>query len=807
MKCLIAFLLAIACLKGRAQTTDSIPAPQQRPAFLEQLQRIGQSEAKSSIEKYESGRISLRQDRLIQEIKRTEERARIYLRGGIDTLQQRSFLDRVNHSLEIALDGITVHTGSVQTQRNLEVGAAIIQELIGQLEKQKAVSDLNLQHLLDLRNQVDSLSSDSALYTFPNDSLASVRYIRKLAAAAREIGPVDSALTHTLEKAQETQTEILLLSYKLRSSLDDITKERKERSATSFKRDFVNLWDHPVLHKSFRDTLLLSVRKEYMTLHYYLRNNSGLLALLILLTLISTRFLATIKKKYREEKGGAEDHLVLRYPLLSGAIIVISLFQFMFLEPPFVFQFVLWMIAAVCLTKVFHGFITPYWMRFWTTMLLFCFLGGLDNAILQASRPERWLLLALSLSGTVFGAHILLTGKHAELKEKGILYFVFFVTLFQSLSVLCNIFGRYNLSKTLMISGFTGVVIAILFLWTVRLINEGLAVTSTVYKHPDRKLFYIDFNRIGERVPRFAYFLLVVGWLILVGRQFYAYQQFADSFKESLNTERTLGDYTFTINGLFFFLLILACALILSQIISFFSGEPADHNKPGNQARKPGLGSWLLLIRIFIITVGLFLAFAAAGIPIDRLTIVLGALGVGIGLGLQGLVNNLISGLIIAFEKPVNVGDIIEVGGKPGTMKSIGFRSSVVSLPDGSCLIIPNGDLLGQHLINWTMNRGRRRLSITVGVAYGSDLQQVKKLLGDLLEKDERILNIPAPVVAAKEFGDSAVNFEILFWINHISETLSIRNEILMGIDRSFREAGISIPFPQHDLHIIRDGN
>ncbi|MGY0037558.1 mechanosensitive ion channel family protein [Pedobacter sp. NJ-S-72] len=157
---------------------------------------------------------------------------------------------------------------------------------------------------------------------------------------------------------------------------------------------------------------------------------------------------------------------------------------------------------------------------------------------------------------------------------------------------------------------------------------------------------------------------------------------------------------------------------------------------------KQGIGSWLLLIRITILGIGLFLALAAAGIPMDRIAIVLGALGVGIGFGLQSLVNNLVSGLIIAFEKPVNVGDIVEVDGQSGVMKSIGFRSSVIANWDGADVVMPNGDLLGSHLVNWSVGGGKRRTYIIIGIAYDADLRKAKELVSELLNADDRITKI-----------------------------------------------------------------
>lgn len=191
------------------------------------------------------------------------------------------------------------------------------------------------------------------------------------------------------------------------------------------------------------------------------------------------------------------------------------------------------------------------------------------------------------------------------------------------------------------------------------------------------------------------------------------------------------------------------------------------------------------------------MAFAASGLPIDKITIVLGALSVGVGLGLQSLVGNLVSGLIIAFERPVNVGDQIEINNKSGIMKSIGFRSSVVLLNDGSCLIVPNGDLLSTHLINWSISNNRRKLTITVNVDYGSDLQQVIALLKDIASEDERILQHPEVQAVARELGAQAIVFDLVFWIRNQFEAISISSMVITRIHTVFKEKGIVIPHPQ----------
>ena len=169
--------------------------------------------------------------------------------------------------------------------------------------------------------------------------------------------------------------------------------------------------------------------------------------------------------------------------------------------------------------------------------------------------------------------------------------------------------------------------------------------------------------------------------------------------------------------------MVLIISSFISKIVSFLASDKRQSLTNGKTNK---IGSWLLLIRILIICIGIIIAFSSAGIPMNQFTIIISALSVGIGFGLQTLVNNLVSGIIIAFEKPVNLDDIIEIGGQTGQMKSIGLRSSVVTTYDGADVIIPNGDLLNQHMTNWTMGTAKRRYDINIGVAYGSDLKLTK---------------------------------------------------------------------------------
>jgi len=204
----------------------------------------------------------------------------------------------------------------------------------------------------------------------------------------------------------------------------------------------------------------------------------------------------------------------------------------------------------------------------------------------------------------------------------------------------------------------------------------------------------------------------------------------------------------------------------------------------------------------YILLVVVFLAaLTDAGVELNKFTVVTGAVGVGVGFGLQNIVNNFASGLILLFERPIRVGDIVEVGGLSGTVKRIGARSSTVETFQEAEVIVPNSTLVANQVINWTLSSPRRRAEIPVGVAYGTDPEQVLKLLVEVAESNPEVLRYPRPSAFFLGFGESALNFELRFWAGQ-DTWFQLKSDVTISLARALRDAGIEIPFPQRDLHL-----
>jgi len=213
------------------------------------------------------------------------------------------------------------------------------------------------------------------------------------------------------------------------------------------------------------------------------------------------------------------------------------------------------------------------------------------------------------------------------------------------------------------------------------------------------------------------------------------------------------------------------------------------------------------IISNIVLVIGIVIVLTQTGINLGALAVFAGAIGVGIGVGLQGIASNFISGLVILAERPISIGDRVEVGDKSGQVKRIGARATVIVTNDNIPIIVPNRKFTEDPVTNWPYGDPRVRFRIPIGVAYGSDIETVRQALIAAGREHPNTLSDPAPSVFLSEFGDSSVNFELVVWSSEMSgRPRRFKSDLNFAIERKLREAGIEIPFPQRDIY-IRSGS
>lgn len=454
------------------------------------------------------------------------------------------------------------------------------------------------------------------------------------------------------------------------------------------------------------------------------------------------------------------------------------------------------MLAMVYTFIAFSGFSKPQRL-FWSVFLFMFLLNDFTSILFKSSLVERWLQFFFSIVNVVFGIWVIRhINRYKELFPTHIKPVIIIYVLFAAGAIPANITGCVMLCKSLNTGAVYAVLAAQTFYTCSKIFIEIVYLHHEAYKE-HRLASYFDFYKIQESLQQILKIVAVFCWLIVMFRNLNFFDFVYNWSVAFLSKQRTLGDNTFAFGSIFIFLLVIWFSSFISKFITVLFND----NSVAEKNRKSRWGSMLILLRLAILAAGVIIAFAASGIPMDKLTIIIGALGVGIGFGLQNIVNNLVSGVILAFEKPIQKGDAIEIGNRYGIVKEIGIRSSKLLTADGSLIIIPNGDLLSQHIINWTLNTHIRRVELFVGVAYKSELSKTEEILRAIINAQDDIEKIPLPQILAHQFAESAVEFRVLFWCD-IDKWIAVKSEVLIKIHQAFTANGIEIPFPQRDINI-----
>lgn len=261
-----------------------------------------------------------------------------------------------------------------------------------------------------------------------------------------------------------------------------------------------------------------------------------------------------------------------------------------------------------------------------------------------------------------------------------------------------------------------------------------------------------------------------------------------------------LGDSTLTLGGVLELLVLLTIVLILERVLRHVLVNRVLSRTKLDPPLRFAIGRF---VGYLFIALGFVLALNNVGINLSSLTVVAGAVGIGLGFGLQNIINNFFSGLIILAERPVAIGDRIEVGGVAGQVTKINMRSTAVVTNDNITIIVPNSDFISSPVTNWSHGDPKVRLRLAVGVAYGSDVPKLQRVLLEVAAQHPAVLKEPAPGLFFIGFGESSLDFELGVWtIEMAHNPMRFRSELYYAIEQALRDHRIEIPFPQRDLHL-----
>lgn len=368
------------------------------------------------------------------------------------------------------------------------------------------------------------------------------------------------------------------------------------------------------------------------------------------------------------------------------------------------------------------------------------------------------------------------------------------------IAMIANVFGYVVLSKQLSSGTLDSIAVFLILFAGFSSISEIIQVVLGLPALDNFRSIASNRYRLRKVLRKPLVWLSLLLWAWATMFAFGVDGWVLGSLRSVFRAEATIGSITLSLRGIVIFVFAIWLAVWASRAVR----AVLNQDVMSRMDLPRGVPNTISMTAHYtIILLGLLLGVSAMGLDLSNLAFVVGALGVGIGFGLQNVVNNFVSGLILIFEAPIQVGDTVEVGALMGQVTQIGIRTSRVRTYDGSEVIVPNGDLVSNQVVNWTLSDRRRRLKLSVGVAYGTDPARVTEVLLGVLQADEEVLDDPEPRIVFTAFGDSSLDFNIYAWVGEFDVGIGTIHRLNSEIYAALNAAGITIPFPQRDLHLI----
>jgi small-conductance mechanosensitive channel len=555
-------------------------------------------------------------------------------------------------------------------------------------------------------------------------------------------------------------------------------------------------------------TIAGQFRSDRRELAEYLSQERRLLLLDLLFLVLAFSLLTVLRKELSAEiqvDGLKKITHILNRPLASALLVAALLSSLLHSQAPTAWFKLLTLLVVIALIRLLPGLLPAKLVPLLWVFLALRLIDGLTDSFPEASEAGR----LLTFSTTVLSGLLLVWfWKSLDCCQDRFWLVLFRAGIWLSalllgVALLANLFGGVSLAGVLS-SGVLRIVLAGTILWAAHLVIRAalMVLLQTRFARRSRVIrLYSDL--IQRRISWIVGFALTLYWLFAALSIFLLERSFMGDLLRFSTSPLTVGELSVSIADVVIFVLSVWFSFALARLVTFLLDEDVIPRLTLHR----GVGATISRLSYYaVLLVGFLIALSAAGLGLDRFTVIIGAFGVGIGFGLQNIVNNFVSGLILLFERPIQIGDKVQVGELLGEVTKIGTRASTLRTFEGSEVIVPNGDLISGQVINWTLSDLQRRVEVTVGVAYGTDPEKVLQLLLDVAKAHEQVLPKPDSQALFMGFGESSLDFSLRVWIADFDKGFRVRSDLAVAVNRALAEAGIEIPFPQRDLH-IRSGN
>ncbi len=483
-------------------------------------------------------------------------------------------------------------------------------------------------------------------------------------------------------------------------------------------------------------------------------------------------------------------HYISPLPVIACLVFTLNLAPLFDPRAPAVYIEYSQLLLVLALGILFYRRLPKHYFMLWCIFIVLSFtLYFAESGHLLATYSGRWVRLMLNAVSAALAVYFFFTSKEKPGRSWLVRFAVIIYLALHLTAIVCNLLGRVTLSQIAGSTAAFSLSSAIGLMVFVQLITETFLLqiqSSRMRKnYPDS----FEFVGIARSITKLMGIVAAIVWLIVVTNSLNVYDMLGDTLSGLFNTPRSVGKISFTFNGILLFLGIIWIANFFQKYIAYFFGDTGDDASIDDRNQR----SRLLVTRLVLLIAGFFLAVAASGLPIDKITFVLGALGVGIGLGLQGIINNFVSGIIIIFDRPIRLGDTVEVGGKKGRVKEISIRSSTILTDEGAEVIIPNGDVLSHNIINWTLSNNQVRATLSFNLDKTTYTDAIQPDIKELVKTIPGIFLRKEPELAIEHVTSKAVRLKVSFWCTDVGSSSATSAAAREAIYNYLEKKGIEV--------------
>ncbi|WP_406845513.1 mechanosensitive ion channel domain-containing protein [Flavobacterium soyae] len=700
-------------------------------------------------------------------------------------------IKRTESKLDLILASLK---GANPNVRNQQMYRIVLKEIEQELNEQNKAIDHRNANLEKIKNKILDLRKDKTLFTLIKDTIRRKQFKTELASLKKSYLKTDSLMTKNQEILNVKKR--LTVEHKIAVSNALTTVETKlEKSGISIlKKEYPSLWStDSTAKKVVSHNIKAKVIIEENVAAYYLSYKAGgLITLCFFMGLLAWYISRNLK--YLKSNGHAENLSLFNFKYLNRGVILpvivigLNIAVVTNLYAPALFLELLQLGLLGVLTILFKNDWSGKSMRNWLLLFgLFFALCFLDLFI-EVGLFQRCSFIIINILGIRYGL-VQIKSLKDQLYIKGFFKWasIIFIGL-NGLSILYNIFGRVSLSNMLSLTAFISLtqIVALSVLLKIILEIILLQIYTTRIKRGIEKIF--DYENLSDTLKKPFIIVISYMWLVVIASNLNIWESLRSSIGTLLSRPNTIGSITFTFGNIVLFFIIVWAAHLLQNYVAYFFGEIEDENEENINKRQH---SKLLITRLIVLIVGYLLAVAASGMPLDKLSILLGALGVGLGLGLQNVVNNFVSGIILIFDKPIQIGDVIDISSESGRVKSMGLRTTKINAPNGAEIIIPNGNLLSQNITNWTYTDNFKLVDIAIEISGDATPENINATILSSLESLPLVNNTKPSQIYYNSISDGKFKIQIKFWcsIYRTEETISTAKQVLFS---SFKAKGLA---------------